>query len=172
MHVPFLLYLILHFKSIFTLCFLIALNLYLLNLANKHHPLSIFLLSHCSFFLSLSFSFSLFSHLYRADQRWQQRKLRLPWGSPRYFSGRGHWLVSRFLHLPLWHYESFWNARGWRNRGSSGGCCWRVTDWRGSGPKDVRYFRPSKSIVVFLSYLWQKHFIKGGLAPLTTWFCS
>ncbi len=148
MHAPFHLYSILCFNSIFTL-FFIALNPYLLNIANQHHPISIFLLSHCSFFLSLSFSFSLFSRLRRADQRWQQRKLRLLWGSPRYISGRGHWLVSRFLHLPLWHYESFWNARGWRNWGGSGGCWWRVTDWRGSGPKDMCYFRPSQSIVVF-----------------------
>lgn len=115
----------------------------------KPTPPSLYFLALPLFSLSLSFSFSLFSRLRRADQRWQQRKLRLPWGSPRYFSGRGHWLVSRFLHLALWHYESFWNARGWRNRGSSGGCCWRVTDWRGSGPKDMRYFRPSKSIVMF-----------------------
>lgn len=146
MHVPFLLYLC--FNSIFTLFFLIALNPYLLNLANHLHPFSVSLLSHCSVFPSLSL-FSLFSHLRRADQRWQQRKLRLPWGSSRYFSRRGHWLVSRFLHLPLWRYESFWNARGWRNWGSSRGRCWRVTDWRGSGPKDMRYFRPSKSVVMF-----------------------
>ncbi len=146
MHAPFLLYFILRFNSIFTL-FFIALNPYLLNLATNT-TLSLFSCSPTVLSFPL-FLFFLILPLRRADQRWQQRKLRLPWGSPRYFSGRGHWLVSRFLHLALWHYESFWNARGWRNRGSSGGCCWRVTDWRGSGPKDMRYFRPSKSIVVF-----------------------
>lgn len=54
MHATFLLYFILRFNSIFSLFIFIALNPYLLNLANQHHPLSIFLLSHCSFFPSLS----------------------------------------------------------------------------------------------------------------------
>ncbi len=122
------------------------------SLSTKHckpTPPYLYFLALPLFFLSFPlFLFFLF-RLRRADQRWQQRKLRLLWGSPRYISGRGHWLVSRFLHLPLWHYESFWNARGWRNWGGSGGCWWRVTDWRGSGPKDMCYFRPSQSIVVF-----------------------